>query len=48
MPCSTGWVKEKTGRGTPPGQPLSRTKASGKFYRPRNHETPFFKVVRDF
>ncbi|NLW33416.1 MAG: hypothetical protein GXY77_18370 [Fibrobacter sp.] len=52
MPCSNPVRKKKRPgavRSSPRPNPVPRQtkKPPGKFYRPRNHETPFFKVVRD-
>lgn len=50
MPCSNPVRKKKRPGAvqSPRPTPVPRTKKPpGKFYRPRNHETPFFKVVRD-
>jgi hypothetical protein len=50
MPCSNP-VRKKKRLGavhSPRPNPVPRTKKPpGKFYRPRNHETPFFKIVHD-
>jgi len=50
MPCSIpGRKKQRLGtEHSHRPNPVPRTKKPpGKFYRPRNHETPFFKLVRD-
>ena len=50
MPCSTPKREFQKRRVTSrqPSVPNTAKKQVGKFYRPRNHETPFFKVVHDY
>ena len=50
MPCPIPDRKKQRLRAiqSPTLNPVPRAKKPlGKFYRPRNHETPFFKIVRD-
>ncbi len=47
MPCSNPVRKKKRlGATLSPNSVFRIKKPLGKFYRPRNHETPFFKIVR--
>jgi hypothetical protein len=49
MPCSTPKREFQKRRVTQRQSPVPNNakKQVGKFYRPRNHETSFFKVVHD-